>query len=243
MRTIISLLHTAIYLRFVPTIVASKPCNIISKLEHTEHLNYSTILLNCQKPCHDSINGLKSVHDNYHMFHFKLNKHQMVNLNSTLDKLTKNNKGDKYVIIRDQVVSLAKLQLWWRCFKRHSIHLWNQLSFVDTHKFNNSMGYSIRNPLDLYEIYNMQISNKTGHVLVLQPAMFLSKRATYLNLFNFILEKFELSKKNFDNYVDLYSLTTIHVHEDDTSESYNTVLTIYKDPKLPRYATDLPKLR
>jgi hypothetical protein len=230
MRTIIILLYTAIYLRFVPNIVASKPCNIIRKLEHKEHLNYSTILLNCQKPCQDSINGLKSVYDNYHMFQFKLNKYQMDNLNSTLGKLTEKNKSAKYVIIRDQDVSLTKFQLWWRCSKRHNIHLRNRLNFVDKHQFNNWLGYSIRNLQDLYEIYNMQISNKTGHVLVLQPAMFLNKKATYLNLFNFILKKFELSKENFDNYVDLYSLTTIHVLKGDTSKSYNTVLTIYKDP-------------
>jgi hypothetical protein len=65
---------------------------------------------------------------------------------------------------------------------------------------------------------------------VLQPAMFLNKKTTYLNFFNFILEKFELNKENFDNYVDLYSLTTIHVRKSDTSKSYNTILTIYKDP-------------
>jgi hypothetical protein len=65
---------------------------------------------------------------------------------------------------------------------------------------------------------------------VLQPAMYLNKKVNYLNLFNFILEKFELNKENFDKYVDLYSLTNIHVCKSDTPKSYNTILTMYKGP-------------
>ena len=37
-------------------------------------LNESTIILNCDKRCHISIDGVKSVYDKYEVFSFKLNK-------------------------------------------------------------------------------------------------------------------------------------------------------------------------
>jgi hypothetical protein len=159
MRTIIILLYTAIYLKLITNIVASIPCNEIKKLEHRKHLNHSTILLNCTRPC-KNLDDIY-IYDDYHMFQFKLNKYQLDDLNSTLGKLTETNQSAKYVIFRDQDASLTKFQLWWRCFKRHNVHIRNRLSFVDKHQFNNWLGYSIRNPKDLYEIYDMQISNKT----------------------------------------------------------------------------------
>ena len=70
--------------------------------------------------CHGSIGGLRNSHINYQLLHFQLDRSLMVNFNDTLDKLTQQEKGDKYIIMKDHDKSLAHWELWWLCFEHHT---------------------------------------------------------------------------------------------------------------------------
>jgi hypothetical protein len=230
-KTIVVLLYATIYIKLITDVVAPIDCNDIENFGGRKHLNHSTIKSNCTKPC-KNLDG-NYIYDDYHMFQFRLNRYQWENFNSTLGNLTETTKKAKFWILRD-LNGTRKFQLWWKCFRKHNAHIKNKLNFVTKHRFNDWLGFTIRNPTDLYEIYDMEISNKTGHVFVLQPSMYQDKKVNYLDIYNFILEKFNLKKEELDKNADLYSLTNIHVCKNHNSMAYNTILTMYQNPNISK---------
>ena len=83
-------------------------------------LNDSTVILNCYKPCHISIEGIKSGYDKYEVFSFKLSKNQFESLNETLDKIIQVKEDDDYIITFNHDILHVKLCLWWTCFDLHA---------------------------------------------------------------------------------------------------------------------------
>ena len=79
-----------------------------NSLKHSlKDLNDSTVILNCDKPCHDSIEGITSDYDKYKVLSFKLSEDQFESLNETLDQLIQVEEDDDYVVTFDHTSNFA----------------------------------------------------------------------------------------------------------------------------------------
>ena len=97
-------------------LVSHVPFNQSSLKHSLKDLNDSTVILNCDKPCHDSIDGITTNYDKYEVLSFKLSEDQFESLNETLDHIIEVEKDDDYIITLDQYISHIKLRLCWTCF-------------------------------------------------------------------------------------------------------------------------------
>ena len=229
----VMIIYTAIYLKLITDVMALIRCKDIVKSEDILHPDYSTVRLNCTCTCRNLDENY--IYNDYHMLLLRLNRYQFKSdLNNTLNRLTKNPKNAEFHIYRDLNKTLTRFQLWWKCFKKHNSHLKSRLSFVFKHKLNNWLGFTVRDTADLYDIYHMQISNKSGHVLVLRPTIYQNKEVNYLKLFNFILDMFNMKTEDVEEYANLYSLTNTYVCKNHKSMAYNTILTMYQNPNISK---------
>ena len=216
MAFLMALIFATTYLKFsvsaylrdgcLETHVMSHIPTIQESLKHLnsslKDLNESTIILNCDRPCHLSNDGVKSDYDTYEVFSFKLNKDQFNDLNRTFDKMDQMKEDDKYIITYDHDISHLKLRLWWHCFNR-SGHggMRHILNLVDKYQMNDMIGYKVTNPNNGTEVYKLVISDKTGTVLLIKPQFLVKGNVTYNNLLTFIFKRFELSAENYSDHI------------------------------------------
>ena len=95
-------------------IVSHVPFNQNSFNSSLKDLNDSTIILNCDKPCHISM------YDKYKVFSYKLSENQFENFNETLDQIIQVDKDYDYSVTYYQNISHIKLRIWWTCLERHA---------------------------------------------------------------------------------------------------------------------------
>jgi hypothetical protein len=224
-------IYTAVYLKLITDVMALIRCRDIVKSEDTFHPDYSTIKLNCTCACENLDENYQ--YNDYHMLLFRLNRyHYKSDLDNTLKRLTNNPKNAEFHIYRDLNKTLTTFQLWWKCFKKHNSHLKSRFNFVFKHRLNNWLGFTIRDTADFYNIYHMQMSNRSGHIVVLRPTMYQNREASYVRLFEFILDLFNMEQDEVEEYTNLYSLTNTYVCKDHKNKFYNTILTIYQNPNI-----------
>ena len=217
-------------------IVSHIPFNHSSPEHNLKDLNDSTVLLNCDKPCHDSIDNITTHYDKYEVLSFKLSEDQFESLNETLDHIIEVEKDDDYIITLDQYISHIKLRLWWTCFGRHAHGIMHHvLRHINKHKLKDMKGYTISNNRNKTESYQLFISNRTGIVLLIKPHYLVKWGETYTKITKFIFGKFEMNFKNFKNHVDVYSLVTLQKYEGDNVDRYQTYFSVWDDGTSHRY--------
>jgi hypothetical protein len=224
-------IYTAVYFKLIKDVKALIKCRDIIKSEDTSSPDHSAIKLNCTCAC-ENLNENYQYND-YHMLLFRLNRyHFKSNLNNTLKRLTTKPKNAEFHIFRDSNKTLTTFQLWWKCFRKHNSHLRSRFNFVFKFQLNNWLGFTIRDTADFYNIYHMQMSTRSGHIVVLQPTMYQNREARYMRLFQFILDLFNMEPNEVEEYTNLYSFTNTYVCKDHKNKFYNTILTIYQDPNI-----------
>jgi hypothetical protein len=224
-------IYTEVYLKLINDVKALIKCRDIIKSEDTSNPDYSTIRLNCTCACENLDENYQ--YNDYHMLLFRLNRyHFKSDLDNTLKRLTNNPKIAEFHIFRDSNKTLTTFQLWWKCFRKHNSHLRSRFNFVFKFRLNNWLGFTIRDTADFYNIYHMQMSTRSGHIVVKQPTMYQNREARYVRLFEFILDLFNMEQNEVEEYTNLYSFRKTYMCKDHKNKFYNTILTIYQNPNI-----------
>ena len=228
--------YIAVYFKLIKDAKALIKCRDIIESENTPNSDRYAIKLNCSCACGNLIKNYQ--YNDYHMLLFRLNRyHFNSNLNITLKRLTSINKylklkNDEFRIFHDSNKTLTTFHLWWKCFRKHNKHLRSRFNFVFNFQPNKWLGFTIRDTIDFYNIYHMQMSTRSGHVVVLQPTMYRNREERSMRLLQFILDLFNMEPDEVEDYTNLYSSTNTYMCKNHKNKFYNAILTVYQDPNI-----------
>ena len=228
--------YIAVYFKLIKDAKALIKCRDIIESENTPNSDRYAIKLNCSCACGNLIENYQ--YNDYHMLLFRLNRyHFNSNLNITLKRLTSINKylklkNDEFRIFHDSNKTLTTFHLWWKCFRKHNKHLRSRFNFVFNFQPNKWLGFTIRDTIDFYNIYHMQMSTRSGHVVVLQPTMYRNREERSMRLLQFILDLFNMEPDEVEDYTNLYSSTNTYMCKNHKNKFYNAILTVYQDPNI-----------